>query len=477
MVATAALKRLGAQLAESLSPHGDLLDLLLSPFKAPHRPIDRKIDHSPPGHRHRPESRASFAYLPYFAGISRTRATQAIRLGRAAKGQCAEAFVESVDAGGDSAGSALSAQHCAVRQLLDLACEMAATGGSTADAVQGMTPRAKKRFSQAFGALTMHEIRGHTTAVRAELSRAMAQLGIPATQHLVLQSCGISDAGHGQERLKAVLGFAAAWGAQPGIGDLAAMPSDPLDFAWQMVHMAGKALHVPDAGLPTVTLQPPHDAALATLHGPTSVLSVQPASRSDMACAIFHEMVHNTQDQWIKMLELDDDALPAHQRDFATLARISKAGIPPTHPHAHRWQSQCERDAWASEQMLLIALAGEARLSGAFSPVVKAIPLDPCCIDDVHDRVATQIGLCIDQPLPQSVGTRQWRQLLQAVSGLELSLIGPERRLWFDVIATRAGLLLQPSPKHAHALLTALAGAASPQSRGFLLTPQHGERR
>jgi hypothetical protein len=73
--------------------------------------------------------------------------------------------------------------------LLDLATEMAATGGSTADAVLGMTTQAQQRFSHAFAALTMHDIRCHTTAVRAELPRAMAKLGVPAQQHSVLQGC------------------------------------------------------------------------------------------------------------------------------------------------------------------------------------------------------------------------------------------------------------------------------------------------
>lgn len=442
MAATVLLKGLGMQLVRRLSRRGDLLDALLWPFKA----ADGSSGRSLMGRRRPLDSRSSSAYLPYFCGLPRSHAVQAIRLGASAR---------HIHAGTDSAYST----HCAVHQLLDLATEMAATGGSMSAAMRGMTAQAQQRFSQAFAALTMHDIRSHTTAARAELSRAMAGLGVPAQQHSVLQSCGISDAAHGQERLRAVRRFASAMAADAGVQDPAATPCDPLDFAWQVVRLAGQVLHGPDAPLPTVTLQPPQDGAPAMLYRPASVLSVRPAGRFEMICAIFHEMVHSTQHRWIDILDLDHEALPAHQRDFATLARLSSAGATQFHAHAHRWQSQGERDAWACEQMLVIALARETAFSAALSPVVRGIPLDSRCIDDVHDRVAAQIGLWIDQPLPQSVCTRQWRHLLQALRKLDLMLVGPELRLWFDVIATRAGLLRQPSPKHAQALLTALAGA------------------
>jgi hypothetical protein len=64
--------------------------------------------------------------------------------------------------------------------------------------------------------------------------------------------------------------------------------------------------------------------------------------------------------------------------------------------------------------------------------------MDTRCVDDVHDRVTAQIALWIDQPLLKSACTRQWRNLLQALRGLDLMLVGPELRLWFDVIATEA---------------------------------------
>jgi hypothetical protein len=347
-----------------------------------------------------------------------------------------------------------------IDQALDMVRDKVATGRDAVEHVLWIDAEARRRLADALDRIGADHVKHQPAAVRAALSRVMADLGCSPRARAAVQASGLSAPEMVTSRWQAAAAFAQQLApfVDTGCGNAAGYRHD---FVQALVPAAASAFGVAQSALPSVNVGS-HDLPHALIYDRRRhAWTLRDATELDLACTLFRELVYFSQQQWLSQARTSPALMPDHQCDFVELATLSMQVRHLPTPHDRRWSLETERDAWAGEQSLMFCLAGHHRLAPQFGPLMKDTSAPPRSIAELHELVATRLSLWFGMPDRQPVGPQAWNSVFAAArrAGREINDI--EARLCFDVIAARLGLLHRPDRAAINCLYAALTDTAA----------------
>jgi hypothetical protein len=347
-----------------------------------------------------------------------------------------------------------------IDQALDMVRDQVATGRDAVEHVLWIDADARRRLADALDRLGADHVKHQPAAVRAALSRVMADLGCSPRARAAVQASGLSAPELVTSRWQAAAAFAQQLApfVDAGCGNAAGYRHD---FVQALLPAVANAFGVAQSALPSVSVGS-RDLPHALIYDRRRhAWTLREATELDLACTLFRELVYFSQQQWLSQARTSPALMPDHQCDFVELAMLSMQVRHLPTPYDRRWSLETERDAWAGEQSLMFCLAGHRRLASQFGPLMKDTSAPPRSIAELHELVATRLSLWFGMPDRQPVGPQAWNSVFAAArrAGREINDI--EARLCFDVIAARLGLLHRPDRAAINSLYAALTGTAA----------------
>ncbi len=349
-----------------------------------------------------------------------------------------------------------------IDQALDMVRDSVATGRDAVEHVRWIDAGARRRLADALDRIVADHVKHQPAAVRAALSRVMADLACSPRARAAVQASGLSAPELVTSRWQAAAAFAQRLApfVDTGSGSGSAV-GDRHAFVQALGPAAAGAFGLAQNALPSLSIGS-RDLPHALIYDRRRhAWTLRESTELDLACTLFRELVYFSQQQWLSQARTSPALMPDHQCDFVELATLAMQVRHLPTPYDRRWSLETERDAWAGEQSLMFCLAGHHRLASQFGPLMKDTSAPPRSIAELHELVATRLSLWFGMPDRQPLGPQAWSRVFAAArrAGRELNDI--EARLCFDVIAARLGLLQRPDRAAINRLYAALTDTAA----------------
>jgi hypothetical protein len=347
-----------------------------------------------------------------------------------------------------------------IDQTLDMVRDSVATGRDAVAHVRWIDAGARGRLADALDRIVADHVKHQPAAVRAALSRVMADLGCSPRARAAVQASGLSAPELVTSRWQAAAAFAQRLAPFVDTGSGSAA-GDRHDFVQALVPAAVSAFGLAQSALPSISIGSRDLPHALSYDRRRHAWTLRAATELDLACTLFRELVYFSQQQWLSQARTSPALMPDHQCDFVELATLSMQVRHLPTPYDRRWSLETERDAWAGEQSLMFCLAGHQRLASQFGPLMKDTSAPPRSIAELHELVATRLSLWFGMPDRQPVGPQAWSPVFAAARRAGRELNDVEARLCFDVIAARLGLLHRPDRAAINRLYAALTDSAA----------------